>query len=143
MQVKLIDREAVVYLVDQLEAFEKDKAIKSGLQAAVNVFRVRGRSNLRDRLKRPGKRTNHLMNSFTTRVKRNKLGALAGFDKWGAHSHLVDLGTRKRPHPITGNSGIMPANRFWSDAKNSEEYKAMDALYRGVERAIQRINNRR
>lgn len=143
MQVKLIDREAVVYLVEQLEAFEKDKAIKSGLRAAVNVFRVRGKSNLRDRLKRPGKGTNHLMNSFTTRVKRNKLGALAGFDKWGAHSHLVDLGTRKRPHPITGNSGIMPANRFWSDAKVSEEGKAMDALYKGVERAVQRINNRR
>ena len=46
MQVKLIDREAVVYLVDQLEAFEKDKAIKSGLQAAVNVFRVRYSTSL-------------------------------------------------------------------------------------------------
>lgn len=147
MQVKLIDREAMVYLVDQLEQFEKDKAIKSGLRAAVNVFRIKGRSNLRSRLKpvsqRHGKPTNHLMNSFTTKVKRNKLGALAGFDKWGAHSHLVDLGTKKRPHPITGTSGTMPANKFWSDAKESEESKAIDALRRGVERAVQRINGRR
>lgn len=147
MQVKLIDREAVVYLVDQLEQFEKDKSIKSGLLAAVNVFRVKGRSNLRARLKptalRHGKPTNHLMNSFTTKLKRNKLGALAGFDKWGAHSHLVNSGTKRRRHPITGTSGVMPANSFWSDAKTSEEGKAMNALYKGVERAVQRINSRR
>lgn len=142
MQVKLIDREAITYLVNNLEDFEKDRALKSGLRAAANVFRVRGRSNLRNRLKHPGKGTNHLMNSFTTRVKRNKLGALAGFDKWGAHSHLVDLGTRKRPHPITGTSGIMPANRFWSDARASEEAKAAQEMYKGVERVVQRINNR-
>lgn len=30
MQIQLIDREAIVYLVDQLEDFEKDKAIRSG-----------------------------------------------------------------------------------------------------------------
>lgn len=143
MQIRLIDREAVVYLVDRLDQFEKDKAIKSGLRAAVNVFRVRGRSNLRSRLKRSDKGTNRLMNSFTTKVKRNKLGALAGFDRPGGnHSHLVDAGTKKRRHPITGTSGIMPANKFWSDAAVSEEGKAMDALYKGVERAVQRINNR-
>lgn len=142
MQVKLIDREAITYLVNNLEDFEKDRALKSGLRAAANVFRVRGRSNLRNRLKYPGRGTNHLMNSFTTRVKRNKLGALAGFDKWGRHSHLVDLGTRKRPHPITGTSGIMPANCFWSDARASEEVKATHEMYKGTERVVQRINNR-
>ena len=50
IQIKTIDRENIIYLVDRLETFEKDKAIKSGLRAAVNVFRVRGRSNLRSRL---------------------------------------------------------------------------------------------
>lgn len=97
IQIRTIDRENIIYLVDQLETFEKDKAIKSGLRAAVNVFRVRGRSNLRSRLLHHGKQTGHLMNSFTTRVKRNKLGALAGFDRPGGnHSHLVDAGTRAR-----------------------------------------------
>lgn len=143
MQVKLIDKEAAIYLVDQLEQFEKDKAIKSGLRAAVNVFRIKGKSNLRARLKHPDKGTNHLMNSFTTKVKRNKLGALAGFDKWGRHSHLVDSGSSRRPHPITGNSGVMPSNNFWSDSHASEEGKAMDVLYKVVENAVQRINSRR
>lgn len=144
MQVKLIDREAVLYLVDQLETFEKDKAIKSGLRSAVNVFRVKGRSNLRSRLLRHGKQTNHLMKSFTARVKRNKLGALSGFDRPGGnHSHLVDAGTKMRYTKNGRKRGIMKGNKFWSDAAASEEGKAMDALYKGVGRAVQRINNRR
>lgn len=143
MQVRLIDREAVLYLVDQLETFEKDKAIKAGLRSAVNVFRVKGRSNLRSRLLRHGKQTNHLMNSFTNRAKRNKLGALSGFDRPGGnHSHLVDAGTKMRYTKSGARRGIMPANRFWADTRISEEAKAMDALYKGVERAVQRINNR-
>lgn len=142
MQVKLIDREAVVYLVDQLEQFEKDKAIKSGLRSAVNVFRVKGRSNLRSRLLHHGKQTNHLMNSFTNRVKRNKLGALSGFDRPGGnHSHLVDAGTRRRYTKDGRNRGIMKGNKFWSDAEKSEEGKAADALYKAVKRVVQRINN--
>ena len=150
MQVKLIDREAVVYLVDELEAFEKDKAIKSGLRAASGVLIRKGRSNLKQRLKGTGKGS--LAGAFVTKVKRNKLGSLAGFrrstkltqwSKAGNHAHLVDRGTRKRPHPITGNSGIMLANNFWSDARVSEESNMMNALFKGVERAVQRINNRR
>lgn len=30
IQIRTIDRENIIYLVDQLEAFEKDKAIKVG-----------------------------------------------------------------------------------------------------------------
>lgn len=150
MQIQLIDREAIVYLVDQLEDFEKDKAIRGGLRAAVNVFRLKGRSNLRSRLLHHGRQTNHLMNSFTTRVKRNRLGALSGFDRPGGnHSHLVDGGTKRRY--TNGKKsvragiyrGIMPSNRFWSDAKSSEEGKAINALRAGVEKAVERINNRR
>lgn len=141
--VKQIDRENIQYLVDNLEDFEKDKAIKSGLRSAVNVFRVKGRANLRSRLLYHGKQTNHLMNSFTNRVKRNKLGALAGFDRPGGnHAHLVDAGTKVRTTKGGANRGIMPANRFWSDAKVSEENRAMSALYQGVQKAVQRINNR-
>ena len=47
IEVKQIDRENIQYLVDNLEDFEKDKVIRSGLRSAVNVFRVKGRANLR------------------------------------------------------------------------------------------------
>lgn len=144
IQISVIDRENIQYFVDNLEDFEKDKAIRSGLRAGMNVFRVKGRSNLRARLLHHGKQTNHLMNSFTTRVKRNKLGALAGFDRPGGnHSHLVDRGTKMRYTKSGKSRGIMPGNEFWSDATKTEERKAFQALYNGVRKAVQRINERR
>lgn len=144
IQVSVTDRENIQYLIRNLEDFEKDKAIKSGLRAATNVFRVRGRSNLRARLLHHGRQTNRLMNSFTTRVKRNKLGALAGFDRpGGKHAHLVDRGTKRRYTKSGKDRGIMPGNRFWSDAEQTEESRAMQAVYEGTRKAVQRINMRR
>ncbi len=143
IEIKQIDRENIQYLVAQLEDFEKDKAIRSGLRSAINVFKVKGQANLRFRLLYHGKQTNHLRNSFTNRVKRNKLGALSGFDRPGGnHSHLVDLGTRIRKTTGGANRGVMPANHFWTDARISEEGKAMSVLYQSVQKAVQRINNR-
>lgn len=150
MEIRIIDRENVIFLVNQLKDFEKDKAIRSGLQGASNVFVRKGRSNLRARLKGTG--DGSLAGSFTTRLKRHKLGVLSGFRRStryaqykgaGNHAHLVDKGTIKRKHPITGTSGVMPANNFWSDAQQTEENKAMQILYNGVQRAVQRINERR
>lgn len=142
--VKLIDREAVVNLVEGLEDFEKDRAIKAGLRSAVSVFKTAGKRNLRQRLKTPGGVTDNLMKSFTNKVKRTKLGALSGFARpAGNHAHLVDKGTKMRYTKKGWRRGIVPANNFWSDALVSEEPKAMGLLYSGVERAVQRINNRR
>ena len=144
IQVSIIDKENLQYLVSNLEDFERDKALKSGLRAAANVFRAKGRSNLRARLLHHGKQTNHLMNSFTTRVKRSKTGALAGFDRPGGnHAHLVDKGTKRRYIKSGSTRGVMPDNRFWSDAKETEERKAMQAIYEGVQKVVQRINERR
>ena len=143
IELKETRREDVIYLVNELEDFDKDRAIRFGLKRAVNIFRVKGRSNLRERLLHDGKQTNHLMNSFTTRVKRNKLGALAGFDRPGGnHAHLVDQGTVRR-YSRKGYRGVMPANRFWEDTKKTEEPKAMRAVYEGVQEAVKRINERR
>lgn len=155
IEVKQIDRENIQYLVDNLEDFEKDKAIKSGLRSAASIFIRRGKSNLNQRLMGTGKGS--LAKSFMIRVKRNKLGSLAGFrrstklvqwEKAGNHAHLVDKGTKVRY--TTGRKsvragisrGVMPNNSFWSDAKASEESKSMNALYQGIQRAVQRINNR-
>ena len=144
IQASIVDKDSILYLVRNLENFEKDKAIKSGLRSAVNIFRVKGRSNLRTRLLHHGKQTNHLMNSFTNRVKRNKLGALAGFDRPGGnHSHLVDRGTKRRYTKSGAYRGIMPGYRFWTDTEKTEEAKALQAVYEGTQKAVQRINSRR
>lgn len=41
IQASIVDKDSVLYLVRNLENFEKDKAIKSGLRSAVNIFRIK------------------------------------------------------------------------------------------------------
>lgn len=146
IEIKTIDKDAILYLVDGLEDFEKDRAIRSGLAAAVGVFKTKGRSNLRNWMGQhghPNGVTGNLLASFKNRVKKSKPGALAGFE-WpkGAHVWLVDQGTGRR-QTKTHDTGVMPASHFWEDARRSEESKAMQRLYSGIEKAVQRINERR
>lgn len=68
--------------------------------------------------------------------------SLAGYTGRGHHAHLVDLGTRRRSTKSGKNRGIMPANYFWSDARQSEERSAMQEILHGIEMAIQRIQSR-
>lgn len=153
IEVRTIDRESVQWLVNELEDFEKDKAIRSGLASAVNVFKMLGRKNLRSSMAangHPGGVTGNLLAAFKNRVKKSKPGALAGF-LWpeGNHAHLVDQGSSLRRTTGTKSMragisrGVMPASHFWEDAKNQGEGKAMERLQEGIERAIQRINDRR
>lgn len=146
IEIKSIDRDSILHLVDGLENFEKDRAIRAGLAAAVGVFKAKGRSNLRNWMGQhghPNGVTGNLLASFKNRVKKSKPGALAGFE-WpkGAHVWLVDQGTGLR-QTKTHDTGIMPASHFWEDARRSEESKAMQRMYMAVERAVQRINERK
>lgn len=59
----------------------------------------------------------------------------------GNHAHFVDRGTKKRPHPITGTSGIMPAKHFWTDTEAIDGPKAISKIYEGVEKTVYRIKN--
>lgn len=142
IEVKQIDRDNILYLVRQLEQFEKNKAIISGLRAGGNVFKAGGRQRLKQRLSSPGG-NGKLLNSFQVRVKRNKAGVLTGFNGGGRHSHLVDRGTKKRLTKSGANRGIMPANYFWSDTESVDYPKAVDKIFAGVEKAVQRINDRK
>lgn len=145
IEVKQIDTDSIDYLIQELEQFEKNKAIKSGLKAGGNVFKTGGRQRLRQRLK-SSKGTNNLLNSFRTRVKRNEAGVLTGFMRGkngGNHSHLVDRGTKKRRTKSGENRGVMPANYFWTDTENIDRPKAVNEIFAGVEKAVKQINNKR
>lgn len=142
IEVKQIDRDSILYLVRQLEQFEKNKAIESGLKAGGNVFKKEGKRRLKERLSSSGG-TGKLLNSFQVRIKRNKAGVLTGFDGGGSHSHLVDRGTKKRLTKSGANRGVMPANHFWTDTESVDYPKAVDKIFAGVEKAVQRINDRK
>lgn len=147
-EIKQIDRSAVEYLVRNLNDFEKDKAVKGGLGAAGKVFESGGKSRLKRSMK-SGSRgvTGNLLRSFQVKVKRNKPGVLIGFKQGkegGSHAHLVDKGTVKRYWKTRKKKSVgrVVATRFWSDTEAEDYPKAMDKLYMGIERAVNRINSR-
>lgn len=141
---RITGEDDIRYLLSELDGFDRDKAIRQGLRAAVGRFIRRGRSNLRARMGNPRGVTGNLLRAFTPRVKRRKPGALAGFSRpMGNHAHLVDRGTAVRRHPLSGSSGRMPANYFWTNAAESEGARAMQDVADGIRRAVQRINERR
>ena len=160
IQLSVKDIDNITYLTNELSNFEKDKALRSGIKTAMNIFSRRGRINLSQRL--GPYQTGNLIKSFQTKTKRNKLGGLAGFRTGrktigskrgvGNHAHLVDKGTDSTKNRETlgdksvkagVSRGIMPGNNFWVDAFQSEENRVVEVLYKGVQRAVNRINARR
>lgn len=138
LQATLIDYNKVFKALAGLSDIEKDKVIKAGLRTATNVFLRAGRSNLRARLKNK-KGTGNLNKSFRSKLKRNSLGALGGFNQLGMHSHLLDRGTANRTTRSGANRGRMTANNFWTDAINNNQSTAVSKVYEGIERGINRI----
>ncbi|WP_018109824.1 HK97 gp10 family phage protein [Bacteroides propionicifaciens] len=146
IKVKPINKDEIAYLVRSLENLEKDKAIKGGLSAAGKVLATRGRSRLRKRMK-SGSRgvTGNLLKSLIVRVKKKKPGVLIGFKSSGPHAHLVDRGTKERYWKTKSKKsvGLVKPNRFWSDTEAMDYPAAIDKLYIGIERAVDKISNRR
>lgn len=141
-QITEEDRENIIWLVQELEDFEKDKLIRTGLLNAAAVFKSVGRRLLKSRMKRPDGVRGNLLKSFKRRVKKRKLGVLAGFTlPEGYHAWLVDLGTTSR-NTETHGTGIMPALRYWSDAQKADG-RAISQISEAVRKRVQRLNEGR
>ena len=92
-------------MLQQLNDIDANKSIKAGIRKGLNILRQGGLKRLKARMKNPSGVTGNLIKAFNVRVKKNKLGGLAGFgmvsDTDGnhiiaRHAHLVDLGTANR-----------------------------------------------
>lgn len=143
--VEMIGVNRIYRLVSDLRDIDQNKAIKAGLRRGANIFIQTGRANLRAR---NNKKTGNLLKSMRVRVKKRKLGALAGFsmnysrmDKegYGSHSWLVDRGTVKRQTRSGKNRGIMPASYFWTDTKNEAGTPAIREIENGIITAVERM----
>lgn len=143
---EMVGVERIYRLVDDLRQIDQNTAIKAGLRRGANVFIRTGRQNLRAR---NNEKTGNLMKSMRTRVKKRKLGALAGFsmnysrmkeEGYGSHSWLVDRGTVKRETKKTKkNRGIMPASYFWTDTKNEAGPAVIREIEKGIITAVERM----
>ena len=142
---EIVGIERINRLVADLRDIDQNKAIKAGLRRGANVFIRTGRQNLKAR---NNEKTGNLMKSMRTRVKKRKLGALAGFsmnysrmaeEGYGSHSWLVDRGTVKRETKKKQNRGIMPASYFWTDTKNEGGTAAIREIENGIITAVERM----
>ena len=142
---EMVGVERIYRLVNDLRQVDQNTAIKAGLRRGANVFIRTGRQNLRAR---NNEKTGNLMKSMRTRVKKRKLGALAGFsmnysrmkeEGYGSHSWLVDRGTVKRKTKAGYNRGIMPASYFWTDTKNEAGSSAIREIEKGIITAVERM----
>lgn len=145
-----IIRDDATYLVRELQNIDKDKAIKSGLRAGGMVLKKGGMNRLRERMSKPSGITGNLLRSFTVRTKRNSLGVLIGFSQEegrdGWYSHIVDLGSASRSYTnkngVTHYTGAAKAMKFWTDTKNEDMPQAQGMIIKGIERYVERVNNK-
>ena len=146
--VKIIGEDRINAMLQELNDIDTNKSIKAGLRKGLNILRQGGLKRLKSRMKSPSGVTGNLVKSFNVRVKKNKLGGLAGFgmvsDTEGnhiiaRHAHLVDLGTAERERQNGGSTGKMPALNFWTDTRNDDMDNAVGAVLKGTEQALIKI----
>lgn len=143
-------QQLIDFLLAEASKLEQKKAVKKGLMNAARIFVARGKLNLQTRLLGHGG-VGNLMRAFRTKWSQKNLTAYAGFFRkgdlgaraqFGNHAHLVDLGSGPRFTDSGAYRGVMPANYFWHDARFTEEKAAYEAIYDGVQEAIQRMQSR-
>lgn len=140
--IEIIDIAKVKAFVRDLSDIDQQKAIRAGLAKGSMIFLKAGISRLKQ-LPDGGYKTGALYHSFTSRVKKRKLGALAGFDMpQGSASWLQDRGTVRRTTKKGYNRGINPASYFWKATKEQESSRAVDAVWTGIQTAMERMKNR-
>lgn len=106
LTVQVIDVNRIYLAINDLSDVDRNKTIKKGLRKATKFLVTEGKSNIKVR------KSGNLYKSVTNKLKRRKLGALAGFDSLGRHAHLVDSGTANRYTSRGYNRGVMKGNNF-------------------------------
>lgn len=147
-EIQIIGQDRINEMLRQLNEFESNKAVKEGIRKGVNLLRRGGIRRLKERMKSPEGVTGNLLKAFQVKVKKNKLGGLAGFgmavDNQGGkikvmHAFIVDLGTKGRVRKNGGSTGQMPALHYWTDTRNEDMDSALNEVLKGTEDAIIKI----
>lgn len=147
-EIRIIGQQRINEMLKQLNDFDRNKSVKAGIRKGVNLLRRGGIRRLKERMKSPEGVTGNLLKAFRVKVKKNKLGGLAGFgmavDTQGGtiramHAFIVDLGTGQRTRKKGGSTGKMPALHYWTDTRNEDMDSALNEVLKGTEEAILKI----
>lgn len=143
LEVKKIDYKHIDALTRELSEFDKNKAIKRGLGHAGSFIKKQGLKRLQSSMK-SGKNgvTGNLIRSFVVRVKKNRAGVLIGFT--AQHAHFIDLGTSERRHKKGKKkyTGKVIGNFFWTTTKRQDDNQALNKIYEGIEKTVNKIKKR-
>lgn len=151
IDVQYIGSERLKIALDQLEKIgtrsptATNKTIRQGLREGTRYLIRKGKARAKagikaNEAKYPNvKHTGNLLRSFTTILKRNNNGALAGFHQGskgdkrnGSHAHLVDEGHGGRRGPAKGSY-------FWTITRQQDGDDALLKVEEGIEKAVFRI----
>lgn len=144
--------ESIDIMLRGLADIDRNRIIKAGLRAGVNLLKNAGKQRLRDRMHSSTGVMGNLLKAFSVRVKKNKLGALAGFgmvtedDKGNVikigHAYIVDSGTDERERKSGGSTGVMPALKYWTDTKNQDTDRALELVENSIAKAITKMGEK-
>lgn len=136
LTVQVIDINRIYLAISELSDVDQNKIIKRGLRKGSKYLVDRGKANIKNR------RTGNLYNSLVNKVKKRKLGALAGFSVLGKHAHLIDSGTSDRYTSSGFYRGKITGNYFWTESVSSSNNEALEMLYNSIEDAVNKIIER-
>lgn len=136
LTVQVIDINRIHFAISELSDIDKNKTVKKGLGQASKYLVNKGKSNLKNI------KSGNLYNSLISKVKRKRLGALAGFGSLGKHAHLIDSGTDKRYTARGFYRGQIAGNNFWTNTVNTNYNQSLELLYDSIENAVNKITER-
>lgn len=146
-----MDVEGFDEAIKRLAGFDrtlKSKVIHKRLRQGGRILMEESRRNLqamtgnRPTHRGPDYKPGALEKAFVLRARtyRNEVFVSVMGPAWlkpgGQHSHLVELGTEDRPHPITGTSGRMPAIPFMALAFAAKQVEVNAKIRAGLSRDI-------
>ncbi|MCH3994861.1 MAG: hypothetical protein LKE54_07410 [Prevotella sp.] len=154
-KAKLTPSPELTNMIKQLSDIGNNKMIQKTLRLAARYLVNQGKARLRAGERPEIKHTGNLLKSMVVKVKKNNLGALAGFRQGssggqtynGYHSWLVDQGTGPRKtlkgyyrgksgHGVQGPAGSL---LFWTTTKKDDTPEAMLMIETGIRQAFNQI----
>lgn len=133
-------------LLHALDKVDQHKIIQTALRTGMQEILDAGKANLASRNKT---KTGNLKKSFGIRVNKKKGYALGGHKRpAGAHSYLIDRGTKKRWTKDGAYRGSISKGNpqhgtmYWTDAVKSNGTKAMNTLMNAIYQSLNDITRR-
>ena len=140
------DYQRAMRMLESMDKVSQKQVIQRALRTGMQTIIDAGKANLASRNK---EKTGNLKRSFGIRVNRSKGYALGGHKRpAGAHSYLIDRGTKKR-YTSKGyyRGSISKGNPkhgtlYWTDAVNSHGEQALNSLMNAIYQALDEIRRR-